>query len=1802
MERTGMEVAVIGMAARFPQAKNVDEYWDNLINGRDCITHFSDEELLEVGISKDLLNDPKYIKARGYLEGIEDFDPGYFGLSAQDILFMDPQIRLFLELISQTLDHAGINPEQFPGLIGLYAGANENFDWKLKAQLQPKDNIDPFSAGVNSTKDLMTTLASYLFDLRGPSYSMQTACSTSLVSIHTACRSVLSGECQVALAGGVSINPYQKSGHLYNEGMFMSEDGQIRSFDQRATGFVFGYGGGMVALKGLDEAIEDGDFIHGVIKSSAINNDGKQKVGYSAPSVQGQSQVISEALNLANIDRSKVRYIETHGAATPLGDSVEVRALKSVYKEQVPGTIAIGSAKSNIGHLDAGSGIAGFIKSLLIAKNRIIPPTVNFEVPNKNLGFIDSPLYVPQKALSLSEDDYPIYTSVSSLGIGGTNAHIIVEEYQQVMPQVERAVEQQIVLLNAKTSSALQQQSKDLLRHLQSDSSHDQSLRDISYTLQDGRREMKFRRFIVTNDMESLVESLKTEDFAYDKESNVPRKLVLNLEVSEQSKKAFGELYLHAGLANSIKQELVRDLRKSGLISKSEQEIVQLFDQEGVGFYLGILVFSRILKVGIPGGIHYVVGNPLTCMASYVAGEGNHESQFVAFMLQSQFDASQDKISLKRLVNVINPSLSEGCSIDPLLATRLDLKKGCFEEAEDILSDAECILETLDHWSPLQTLGTFWARGIAVNWKAIRSNPKYAKVPLPTYPFERRRFWIDQDIQQLSLQLTDGAMVKTDEVKDWFYYPSWQRTPPVSETVKKEGEDFWLVLENGSPISNSFIQQCLDREIDIIRVSKISNPVPESDFRIDAEKDGFHAVFQKAGGKVFNKIICFWDFNPENTYDPEIPIIAEGYNTVLRLAKGVHEYIDDAITLHWIGKELYSVLGTEIIDPVASTVLGPLSSIPQEQPNMSCQVIDLGTGKENEMARLIMNELCCTGHSPQIAFRGNSRWELSYQQLPHQNTLSSRLKKEGTYVISGGLGNMGFAIAEYLLKTYEANVILLSRGTLPDSSEWPAILKGEKTEVYYRILQFQTLTRHSRGNLHSFRCDISNKEQVEQVFQNIEQTIGPVNGIFHAAGSVSDEVFKVAIEAAPFEAKSLNYRAKVEGTLALWEAIKHRSIDFCLLQSSVSVPLGGLGFSDYSATSHFLDNFAKWANQSSSNCEWLSVEWDSWPFTASKVTEEPDLNKLRMTIPEAGEALNYILSISTQDFILAHSTIDLNQRIAQWVTFDNKVSDDDQLTKAPRPELDTTYEAPATELEKQVADIWRNVLGLEVVGLNDDFFELGGNSLKMIAVVSKIQKELKKRVEIRKLFEALTVTKVVDYLNSIDQEETIVPLEPVAKAPYYAMTPTMANIYLQCQFEDVGTVYNIANGIILEGDADLDRIGASIQKLVDRHEALRTSFLTIEGIPMQEVHDQVAARFEVLQLTKDETVEDLIDQFVQPFDLANKSLFKVGLIPLKVGQSLLMFDMHHIICDGVTLTSLADEFSQLYLGKNLDPIRIHLKDYIAYQEKMRKESSVDFWIDQLKGELPLLNLPTDFERPLNRQFLGTQYAFELDEKEVKALASTTTDPAMTMFIKLMSVTYILLSKYSGQEDVVIGSGVAGRNHEDVLASIGLFFNAFPVRVNAASNRTFSELMEQVKDLMLGIYEHENCDMDQVYRELNVKRHPSRNFLYDVVFLHQNYDPTTLDVGEVSVKTYDIPSKHAQTDITMHAYPKGEGLNMVLTYSTELFKEETMARFGDNFSLIIRQVIERPNILLSEIEIGEIYEKVSIDTSGLDFEF
>ncbi|WP_051736367.1 type I polyketide synthase [Amycolatopsis rifamycinica] len=788
-------IAVVGLAGRLPGAATIDEFWRNQRDGVESVSRFSTRQLVDAGWPADMVTHPDYVPAAAVVEDADQFDAEFFGYTAQQAEISDPQQRLFVECVWHALEDTGHDPARFDGAVGVYAGcfANKYLPLNLLANARFRRSLAAFSARPFNDKDFLATRAAYLCNLRGPAMTVQTACSTSLVAIHLACQALLGHECDMALAGAVALPIPLIGGYPQVAGGIFASDGHCRPFDAAAGGTIPGYGVTVVALRRLSDALADGDHIRAVIRGTAVNNDGSAKFGFSAPNMQAQAEAIATAQAVAGVPSETIGYIEAHGTGTPLGDPIEVAGLTKAFGTRERGFCALGSAKANVGHLDAAAGAVGFARAVLALEHEEIPPSINFTTPNPALALDRTPFYVPTTALPWTRGATPRRAGVSAFGVGGTNAHVVLEEAPVRRDTAPPARPEQVIVLSARTGKALADAAANLAGHLERH--EDADLADVAYTLQAGRAGFPHRRHLVCRDRTEAVAALRALARTTDAGAGVKARQVIFMFPGSASYRPGAAAEIYRGepvFAEQVDRcaELVRprlgfDVRPllfsaaeggdgrgvPAAVFSLQWALARLWRSwgvepaamigEGDGEYVaaclaGVIGLADALDVTTaradagartagfadrvagyelkPPEVPYVSGVTGTWISPEEAVEPAHWARHLS-------EPSRFADGLRELAGEPGRILLEvgpGSTLTEAVARR-----------EPALTAVSTLPPPdADRAGPAHLLGTagrLWESTVEIDWDALHGTPRPRRVSLPGYPFQRRRYWIGPD-------------------------------------------------------------------------------------------------------------------------------------------------------------------------------------------------------------------------------------------------------------------------------------------------------------------------------------------------------------------------------------------------------------------------------------------------------------------------------------------------------------------------------------------------------------------------------------------------------------------------------------------------------------------------------------------------------------------------------------------------------------------------------------------------------------------------------------------------------------------------------------------------------------------------------------------------------------------------------------------------------------------------------------------------------------------------------------------------
>ncbi|WP_414754484.1 beta-ketoacyl synthase N-terminal-like domain-containing protein [Anabaena sp. CCY 9910] len=1392
-EFNNSEIAIIAVAGRFPGAKDIASFWQNLRDGVESISWLTDEELLNSGVSPDLLNNPHYVKASSVLSDIELFDANFFAYSAKEAELIDPQQRLFLELAWEAVEKAGYDPQTYHGLIGVYGGVGMNryFLNNLYSHHQLLATIDPIQLGFSNDKDFLPTRAAYKLNLTGPAVNVQTACSTSLVAIHIACQSLLNGECDMALAGGVTLSIPQKVGYLHQEGMILSPDGHCRAFDAQAQGTIAGSGAGIVVLKRLKDAISDRDHICAIIKGSAINNDGAIKVGYTAPSVSGQAAVIGEAQAIAGVDAETISYIEAHGTATPLGDPIEVAALTQAFNQTTDkkGFCAIGSLKTNLGHLDTAAGVAGLIKTVLALQYKMLPPSLHFETPNPQIDFANSPFYVNTTLKEWETNNTPRRAGVSSFGMGGTNAHVILEEAPiQGKSQKSKVKNKYLLLcLSAKTGSALEKATGNLITYLKE---HPEvNLGDVAYTLNSGRRGFNYRRMLICQDLEDAVKGLESKQ-VFTNYTEITERPVVFMFPGQ------GSQYVNMG----------REIYETEAVFKEQVDYCSEFLKPLLGLDLRHIIYpsddkidaasKQLQQTGIAQPAIFVIEYALAQLwqswgVKPQAAIGHSIGEYVAATLAEVFSL-EDALSLVAARGQMMQQLPTGAMLSiPLPADQVQSLLGTELAVAAINVRSQCVVSgSITAINTLQN--QLAAQGVECR-RLHTSHAFHSQMMEPILEgFAERVKQVTLNPPKLPyISNLTGIWITVTQATNPEYYAQHLRSPVLfAQGVEKllaTPEQVLLEVGPGHTLTTLVKRNPSKIATQTVLTSVCHPQEKQSDIRVLFNTFG---QLWLAGVKV-----DWWGFYSQDEYYrlplPTYPFERERY---------------------WIDPPEKAAWGQLQTLPPTSQLWNLLTQAGQKQASVRNAELNESTYQENKQW---LDSLCTAYintalrqlgafHHPQEKYSLENFWE-QYHISPRYQQLFSRwlqiLIEQGQLQQQKGLFTGLVSCSQDYIDEHLAEVrARFAASSLVDldlvqkcGENLAAIVTDEQEplEIFNELVyQKENKGSYSESPLINYYNSIL-RSSLEQVVKSLPSSVHLRVLEIGAGTGVSTQALLPLLPP-----QQTNYTFTDIGSGFLTQAQQkfqeYPFVEYRLLDMDNS-PIEQ-GFEQYSfdviiATNvlHATQNIDKTLHHVRSLLApggFLLV----WEITQPKIDFDISWGLLLKPLDDQrrdpGQPFiikdQWFAALQAQDFVqvaafpeteaFEHQIIMAQAAVS--TAFSSKSGQQETKTKSnislptkpdslqpeklstlhSRPNLANSYIAPRDEIEQKIADIWQELLGINQVGIHDDFFELGGDSLIAVQILSRLRNIFAMRLTVASLFASPTIAEIAPKLGK--------PLEP----------------------------------------------------------------------------------------------------------------------------------------------------------------------------------------------------------------------------------------------------------------------------------------------------------------------------------------------------------------------------------------------------------------------------------------------------------
>ncbi|MBW8687178.1 type I polyketide synthase [Chitinophaga rhizophila] len=1389
------DIAIIGMSGRFPRSENLQAFWNNLIAGKELVRTYEERELRAMGADEKLIGNPNYIWASSLLDDPESFDYAFFGYTRNEAAIMDPQTRLMHEQAWLALEDAGCNPDEYKGKIGLYLSASDNLNWRAHTILNPDDQISSFMATRLADKSFISTIVSYNLDLKGPSYYTDTACSSSLTAIHFACRSLLMKECSVALAGASSIITTEDKGYWYEDGMVFSKDGHCRAFDKDASGTFFGEGVAVVVLKRFEDAVNDGDHVYAVIRATAVNNDGRRKVGYTAPSVSGQAECISLAHKVAGIAPDTVSYIEAHGTGTTLGDPIEIEALNKAFQYNKAHKCAIGSVKSNLGHLDAVSGVVGVIKTALSLKYRQLPPSINYTAPNPEINFSAGPFYVNNRLQPwLAVNGQPLRAGVSSFGIGGTNAHAVMEEAPE-MESGKGSKQPALLVFSAKTPAALSNYRESLVSFLQDHTTVDPV--QLSYTLQTGRKHFKYRDFLVyegdapTSDTGLSISAQQGQRtaFMFSGGGSQYYKMAEQLYVQEPyfrdwmdkgfavlERKTGVDYRLITGYTAGGDNTRINDIRYMlPVLFLVEYAVAQLLIKNGVkpdymiGHSLGeyvaacisgvfsfedgldIIVKRAELTTRVPeGGMIGVeasavqirpyltaalsvaaINAPESCV---IAGPKEALRPFTAALTAAGISFTELKISIAAHSSMFDAILDDFLQVFDgvqLAAPQIPFISNLTGQeitAEEATSPAYWVRHLRQTVNFVSGIGCLLEKGIS-NYIEIGSGGILTS-------FLKQHTLFSQDSLAINI-----LRHPKEEVDDYVYYLKvigrlWQRNVAIDWAAFHNGQQFRKIPAPGYVFDKTALKVRVDPFRQMVAGGNLLpgksglhdslyNANWKQSLLVNANSTVFAGtclVFAEEGWRLSDKDILItrgatyaqnakgYVINPfeqadyeslfrsleqqgvqieQVVYNWQIPadndVLRPSLPLILLCQQLIVNQAQNLRKLTFLADFGYKVVGNETIN------------IPQQLAGKTAEMIIvnnstavyhyLDTGSESMDVGSLQLELTGDLADKRVAYRYGNRWTGFHEQVRIEPSFSNDVvKPNANYLIINGAGATGHAITAYLQSQYDVNLIIA--GMAP-----PATVGGIS---YYPV-------------------DVSDVSAFDDVLQQIRSVHGEIAGMIYTAteqaiADVSDLDKLMAAQA-----------DKLRAIDNLYTLFKDTALDFVWIAGRLSSELAFIN------ENIFADTYAR-----------LLIEQHTKELPRWTVVNVDDLHNAGSFEKEVAGVFELSAGGSWKQLTVAYEGMDPKKK---------KPAAQSAQAVAGHDIVTAGYVAPQTSTEIFLCELWQSFLGRDKAGVEDGFFEMGGNSLKAMTILKRIQQQYDVQLTLKDFYAKPTVKLMAEEID-----------------------------------------------------------------------------------------------------------------------------------------------------------------------------------------------------------------------------------------------------------------------------------------------------------------------------------------------------------------------------------------------------------------------------------------------------------------------
>lgn len=1777
-----IDIAIIGISGKFPDADSKEELLQNLKSGWDSVNEVPLYRKLETNSNLDVSS----IKL-GSLNSIAQFDHNFFGVSQSEACNMNPHQRLGLEVIYNAVDDAGLNSEYFR--------KNKASFFISDFSLEYVDFIKEYNptAFTGNGTSLFCGKVSRYFNFRGNSLVVNTSCSSSLVALELACNDLILKKSEVSVVGSVTLDVFSgvsKWGDVdpFEEIGIKADMGKTRAFSSKADGAGSGEAACAIVLKPLDKALEDNDNIHCVIKAIVSNQNATRSSSLTAPSPSAQAELLKEAWSQAEVNPLKMSYIITHGTGTNLGDPIEIQGLDMAFSEfsKEKGICDVVSLKSNLGHTWASSGLTSLFSGILSLQNKMIFESIHASPPNEMIDFENSSIKVNKSLKNWKSTDKRIM-GISSFGMSGTNSHLILEE----APNDKRVIKKEnevIINISGKDEEGVLRNALELKKYLIANTNA--KLEDVAYSLL-RRTQHQFNACFGANSINDCIKKLDE---------------VNGIKLKE-------EKVIILALSNDItySKDVVNQLRKFTKINSFYEECLELShernnDDSFVRFATQYSIYKFLNSVGVKFSTIIASGESNALLEVIVNGKPLEKGLESLFNNESKPIAVDffDKVKnfLEERENEVVLDLGLG-GVFSKVTEKTGSQLLTYDTKSNIISN---ILSELIHITSLN---------LELISKSLLEKAKV--ISLPSYSFSSNYSWARAE-----------PIKDINYIDDWTYELSWSKEGNYdSESEVDFTEKNTIILASEEQMRLPFVQKAIltsktyliITEGSLIENSNNSITIDWNNYnpnklieRITKDFDHIDLVINLTGLELEEKICS------ENVDD----LLHEKYFLLIECFKSIEFKLSpEAMIIHCL---LYNDENPKknIVSNAASTFVKCLKF---DYPKLITRVISIDKGILNSEVESCISSSINQDHFIVERLYKNKEYYVPYLTKKKISSSVYSFKSNKTYIVVGGLKGIGYATSSLIAGISNANIVIIGRKDLNevnDPKEW--LFKNNKSNKLHSYVQNLYQLKRSGNNISYYNTDVGNKVEFTKLIDKLFDIHPSIEGVFYGAGvgakheNISEKSIKdIQTVLSP----------KVNGLINLKTALKNKNINFLTIYSSGnSVIPQALGF-EYCFGNRFEDLYSPELNEKQYKV--FNINWGIWSEVGMAVaTEGSAESAISLKTSEGLKLLLKILASKPGQYFIGNNLykaygdnpfIKIEETTAPLFSeskINDKASSEDQIKS----------ELSSREIRDIISSIWNDVIvGIDVDD-NDDFFDIGGDSLDGGQIMTEIQRQIGIKLSFSDLMSYTTVSKLSDFIYSTinkdlsdNQKEDIPKLED---AQYYEVSHSQKRMWIEDQLLTKKETLNLSAAFTIKGELNIEIFEKALRVIVDRNEVLRTSFKledqkivqTVNGVPKQILNIK---NLEYSKLSSDDINKKIQSIISQPFSLEFGPVFRFEIFIESNTKALFVMSFHHITTDlhsdKLFRIDLFTAYNQLLNNEiiNDSDLNLQYKDFASWQNARIKTDDYKiqekYWLNQLSVLPKELVLDSDFARGDNKSLEMSECRIKLDGEAESKIEDFCKKNEMTLYMFGISITYLLLRKLTGNKDIIIGSPVAGRNHPDLNKIIGNFLNLVPIRISLEESDSLNNLLAFVKQQVLNAMDNQDYPFNKTIEILKEKQilGDESSPVFQTMYVQQNAaqkEVLKMPKG-LNIENYPINNYSAKYDLSVFFNEYGEFYELNFIYRSDLFEELTVMYWSTLFRNFVKNLIKDPKITLAELlssEHIEIVEESENDDFNFDF--